>query len=346
MVRRSSQSLIRGVVSFFFVSCFFFQCKCHGQSESCQRAREAYSQNKFSLTTSLLDECRASGNQDPSFLLLAARSYYFLGRYEEASKNARDILSQTPSSAEAMYLLCHIYHRQKNARASLECFTKAAEQRRPSGEDLQSVGLDYVMLDDYPDAIHWLQRAADLDAESAEIWYDLGRARMMQGDNPKAEFALKRSLELDPMSVKAENNLGVTYETENRPAEAIRAYSLAIDWQNTSKNPSEQPFLNLGSLLISQQRAKDAVPLLERAADIAPGDTKTHEQLSRALEGAGNQQRAIAEMQLAVKLDSQNPRLHFELGQMDRRAGRIADSRQELQRSSTLYGAHSTSVDH
>ncbi len=211
---------------------------------------------------------------------------------------------------------------------------------------MQSVGLDYVTLDDYPDPIHWLQRASALDAESPEFWPNLGRARMMQGDNAKAGFALKRSLELDPISVKAENNRGMTCETENRPAEAINAYSLAIDWQNTRKKSGGQPFLNLGSLLISQQRTKDALPLLERAVDIAPGDTKTHEQLSRELEGAGNQQRAITEMQPAVKLDSQNPRLHFEIGQMDCRAGRFADSRQELQRSSTLYGAHSTSIDH
>ncbi len=148
------------------------------------------------------------------------------------------------------------------------------------------------------------------------------------------------------LDLKAENNPGVTSESENRPAEAVEAYNLALDWQNASKNPSAQPFLNLGSLLISQQRANDAVPLLERAVGIAPSDAKTHEQLSRALEGAGDQQSAISEMELAIKLDSQNPRLHFEVGQMYRRAGRLDDSRKELERSSSLYGTHSTPTEH
>lgn len=80
-----------------------------------------------------------------------------------------------------MYLLGHICHRQKKARASLKWFTKAAAKKRPRGQDLQPVGLGYVLLEDYPDAIHWPERAAELKGKSAEIWYDVGRAHMMQG---------------------------------------------------------------------------------------------------------------------------------------------------------------------
>ncbi len=319
---------------------------CPGESDVCVHARSAYAEGQFAKAGSLLEACRVSGNQNTGVLLLEAKSYYFVDDLQRAQELAKELLARSPKSADAMYMLGHVSHRQKNARESLEWFTKAAALKKPSAQDLRSVGLDYVLLDDYHDAIHWLERAAAFDSDSAETWYDLGRARMMQGDFASAEKALKRSLQLEPRLVKAENNLGVTYETENRIEDALNAYRLAIAWQSTSSTPSEQPFLNLGTLLVTHQQGKEAIPLLERAVSIVPTNVKAHEQLARALEMSGDLQRAILEMNRAVTLDSTNARLHFELGQMDRRAGRLEEARKELRLSGELYGAHSTSPDY
>jgi tetratricopeptide (TPR) repeat protein len=261
---------------------------------------------------------------------------------DEAEQFVRKALAEDWQSADALYLLGHILERKGNPRESLEWYTKAAAMRTPQTEDLRSVGLDYVLLNDYPDAIHWLKRATELDSHNAEAWYDLARAHMMHGDSQAAEKALVASLRVRPKSVKAENNLGVVFENENRVPEAIAAYRQAISWDEGEQHPSEQPFLNLGTLLNTQQRAGDAVPLLRRAIGLAPGNVKAHEQLARALEASGALTEALAEMQLAVHLAQAEPRLHFELGQMYRRASKPEEARKELELSQQLYGTHST----
>lgn len=317
-----------------------------GQEDVCNRARAAYAAGRAAEAGPLLDSCRKAVGGDPAILLLEAKSFYRSGQFRETQRLALQVLTQLPASSDAMYLLGHAYERDKRPTESLAWFTKAAAISKPTTEDLRTVALDYVLLDDYPDAIHWLERAVAFDQRNAEAWYDLGRARMMQGDSAAAEKALKTSLQLQPQSAKAENNLGVTFEAENRLSDALQAYRLAIEWQSTSAQPSEQPFLNLGALLITQERSREAVPLLEKAVNLAQDNVKAHEQLARALAQAGELAKALPQMQLAVKLEGGNARLHYELGQMYRRAGRTEEARDELRLSGQLYQSHSTSIDH
>lgn len=111
--------------------------------------------------------------------------------------------------------------------------------------------------------------------------------------------------------VKSENNLGVIYEAQNRPADAAKAYSQAVSWQSGEPHPSEQPLLNYGALLNTQQKAAEATPLLEQAVTIAPTCVKCHEELARAFGQTDNLARAISEMARASTLDPTNPCLHF-----------------------------------
>ena len=277
--------------------------------------------------------------------LAEAKALYRAYRFPEAERLTLQFLGSHPNSPEGIYLLGYIYEREKKATESLQWFTRGAAAEPPTAEDLRTVGLDYALLNDYPDAIHWLSRAVAFDPENSEAWYDLGRADMMQDHFSEAEKALKVALQLRPLSVRAETNLGVTYEAENRFQDAAAAYKLAIEWQRSNSHPSEQPLLNLGTLLVTQQKGAEAIPLLQEAVRIASKNVKAHEQLARGLEQAGHGQAGLDEMRKAVQLDPDNARLHYELGQMDRRAGNSEDARKELHLSGQLYGAHSSGTD-
>lgn len=67
-------------------------------------------------------------------------------------------------------------------------------------------------------------------------------------------------LALGPRDAKAENNLGLIFESEAKVNEALDAYRKAIAWQQQSPRPSEQPYVNLGNLLMEQGRAEEATP--------------------------------------------------------------------------------------
>ena len=278
------------------------------------------------------------GSLLPSDPIVDARRYYNNHQLERAEIILREFLLSNPSSADALYLLGHVLESANQPKKSLEIFNKAATIAKPSGEDLRIAALDYVLLGDYRSSQQWLGRSLELDSNNGEAWYDLARTKMMLGDYIGAEGAMRRALALKPKMVKAENNLGLILEAQNRTAEAAEAYRLAVEWQRSDPHPSEQPLLNYGTLLIDQQKSSEAIPLLEQAIAIAPKDVKGHEQLARALDRQGKQASAIEQMQAAILLDPRNPRLHYQLGRMYRRVGNDKRAKEEMAVSQSLYG--------
>jgi tetratricopeptide (TPR) repeat protein len=110
----------------------------------------------------------------------------------------------------------------------------------PAADDLKVVGLNYVLLDDHRDAIKWLEKAVELGAKNKAAWYHLGRAYYTRSRLLEARKAFLRVLDLDPRDARAENNLGLAFESSAQPSAAIDAYPKAIGWQESSPHPSEQ----------------------------------------------------------------------------------------------------------
>ena len=264
-----------------------------------------------------------------------------------ASRSAVELyLQQQPHSAAALYLLAHLLERDNQARRSLETFTRAAAVKPPTAEDLRVVGLDYVLIDDYIDAVHWLKASVAAEPGREEGWYDLGRALMHEGDFVQAERDFRKALEIDPRLARAFDNLGLSLEGQNRTDEALEAYRGAIAAQEKAPHASEQPLLNLGTLLITKNRAAEAVEPLRKAVELAPSSSRCHEELARAYRETHQEELARAEMERAVALEPANPRFHYQLGQMYRRAGLTDQADAELKLSSDLYGTHSSANPH
>ena len=237
-----------------------------------------------------------------------------------------------PESPSALYKLALVLRLENNPKESLETYTRAAALQKPDAEQLRSVALDYVLLGDYPDAIHWLQTALSLEPHNLEVLYSLGRCFYTQGDYRAAEALYLQVLAIEPHHLKAEENLGLAYDAEGQPEKAEAALRTAADW--AANQPSDEwPFLNLGSVLIDHSRAAEAVPILQRATKIAPKSVACHEKLGRALENSGNIAEGVKELEIAVQLDPNNPAIRFELGRAYRHAGEQEKARAEFARS-------------
>jgi len=244
-------------------------------------------------------------------------------------------LERHPESAPALYKLGLVLRQENKPKESLETYTRAASLQKPDAEQLRSVALDYVLLDDYPDAIHWLQTALSFEPGNVEVLYSLGRCFYTQGDYRKAEALYLRVLAIDPNHLKAEENLGLVYDAENQPEKAEATLRIAAN--RAAKQPSDEwPFLNLGSVLVDHNRAAEAVPVLQIATKIAPKSAPCHEKLGRALENSGNATEGVKELEIAVQLDPRNPGFHFELGRAYRHSGAQEKARAEFALSQEL----------
>jgi Flp pilus assembly protein TadD len=284
----------------------------------------------------------ATGTAQTVCVQESSRQFLVRGQFDAAAKELRQTVAAHQPCAEAHFLLAYALLRQNHPGESLAEYTAAATLRTPTPEDLRNVALDYVLLDDYPDADHWIQRALQADGNDSENWYVLGRIRYSRGRFADAIKAFEHTLVLAPGSVKAENNLGLAYESLNQVDQAADAYRRAIAFGKQSGKESEQPMINLAILLAHRSDLDDALDLLKRAVVLAPEDPRVREQLGHVYFERNELSQAQAELEKAVSLSPADARLHFLLGQVYRREGLSDKAKFEFSRSASLNGTHST----
>jgi tetratricopeptide (TPR) repeat protein len=306
--------------------------------------------------------------------LSEARSLLNKGSASDAERLARNYLLNHPNSGDAHFLLGYILFKEiqseaeRNpgalrdevqaashgpgdsnfqdaaAKASLREFTEGAKYRTPGAFDLKIVALDYVLLGDYADADKWLTRSVQLDPEDEQAWYYLGRTKYNENRFREAIQAFERCLERDPRSVKVEENLGLAYAGLGEIEEAITAYKTAISWQDQPPEKTQQktparsagPYVDMGDLLLDQNRTEEAVPYLQEAVAISPLSAKAHELLGKAYTRLDLFPLAQGELEKAVNLAPRLASLHCMLGPVYRRQGLSGQAQLEFDQCSKL----------
>jgi tetratricopeptide (TPR) repeat protein len=271
--------------------------------------------------------------------LADAGKAFHAGRWVEAERLLRDYLAGQEDSADAHYLLASTLFHEDRPAESLAEYTRAARLRRPGADDLKTVALDYVLAHDYRDADKWMTEAVRLGPEDGEAWYALGRIRYSEEKFDAATEAFQEALKRMPASVKTENNLGLAYEGLDQPEKAMAAYRQAIEWQKNDLQPSEQPYINLGKLLIEKDHAEEALPYLLRAEELSPGNEQTHVVIGKLYQGQGDLKKAQDELRQAVAIAPQDAATHFLLGRIYRSEGLASEADTEFALVAQIYKA-------
>lgn len=303
-----------------------------------ERGQAAFEAHRFADAAPLFAQA-AKEQPRSDALLLEGKSLANVERFPEAEVALRAYAAQHADSSDALYMLGFVLNREDKPAESLKAYTQAAQLSTPKSDDLKLVALDYVLLNDYPDAIKWMRQSVVFDPKNEQAWYGLGRCYYSQSEFKEAQEAFEKALALDPGDVKAEENLGLAYEMGNRPQDAERAYKAALALADSDARTDQWPYLDYGSFLLEHDRPVDAVPVLKRAVAVAPQCAECHGKLGRALARSGHANEGIDELRTAVKLAPKDPRLHYDLGRAYREAGRTEEARAELAVSAKLYGS-------
>jgi tetratricopeptide (TPR) repeat protein len=269
-------------------------------------------------------------------LLYRAKSLVHLEDFAGADQALRAYLQSHRDSSDALYMLGFVLNRENRSADSLAIYAQAAAVTRPTSDDLKIVGLDYALLDDYADAIKWLEKSVALDSQNKDAWYYLGRAYYTRSRLNEARKAFQTVLDLDPSDAKAENNLGLILETEGNVAGAIQAYRKAIAWQEQTSQINEQPYVNLGNLLAEQGRPQEAVGPLEKAVALAPNNAYCHLTLGVFYRKIGATKKARHELLRAAELDPNNAVAHYQLGRLYKDINDLPHAKAEFDRTAEL----------
>jgi len=331
----------------------------------------------FLLITSVWAASPSQSSGQTDALLSDAKTLFRESKFSEADRLVREYLESHPNSADGHFLLGHVLFREiqaeaildrqlalqaqggmggatatpgpslpkdreEKAKASLEEFTAGAKYRNPTAADLKIVAFDYIVLGDYPDADKWLTKMLEWAPNDSDGWYNLGRTKYNENRFAEAISAFQQCLKHDPGNIKAEDNLGLSFAGLGRNEEAAAAYQRAIGWQEQSLAKNSRPYIDLGSLLIDENRPKDAVTFLLQAIEIEPHDSKTHELLGKAYTRLEEFPKAQVELEKAIELSPQTPNLHCMLAPVYRKQGLAERAKGEYDRCAALTGSRST----
>src|SRR5882724_10132609 len=99
---------------------------------------------------------------------------------------------------------------------------------------------------------------------------------------------------------------------------------------------SKLPYLNLGSLLMEQSREGEAIPLLQKAVELAPGDAIGHMKLGTANLRLGKLTDAQRDLERAVQLAPNDAVAHYQLGKLYKQMKALDRAKAEFDRTAEL----------
>jgi tetratricopeptide (TPR) repeat protein len=296
-----------------------------------------------SLQIESRETIQSSTDDDRRAQLQSATQALRANQLNEAETQARSFLAREPGAWDGHFLLGMILFRQGRAAESLAEYTEGAKFHDPGAKDLKIVALDYVLLNDYPDAEKWLAKSLTWDPNDADAWYYLGRTKYGENRFEEAITAFEKCLRLENRNVRAKANLGLSLAGLGRTAQAEAAYREAIAWQADLNVKVAEPYIDLGDLLLDQNRTEDAMLALTQAQAIAPEEPRVPELLGKGLVRQNKFAEARIQLEKAVKLMPGSAADHYLLGQAYRKLGMSDKAKSELDVAATLSNSHSNS---
>lgn len=283
--------------------------------------------------------------QEPPAPLVNAQRLADAGKWSQAETAVRNYLQTQKNSADARYLLGYILFKENKPKNSLAQYATGARDRPPGALDLEAIGSDYFLLEDYANADKWLSQALKQDPASTSVLYLLGRAKYNERHFAQAAQVFAKCLSLNPGNLKAQEYLGRSYEQLGNTKQAIRAYRVAVSLAKSTGSKDAGPYLDLGSMLVEQNQAAESVPYLIQAIRLQSRNAKAHRKLGKADLQLNQFEKARAELEKAVQLNPQNAPTHFLLAETYRKLGLSSKAQEQIARYRALSGTHSAPAD-
>jgi len=162
------------------------------------------------------------------------------------------------------------------------------------------LGRAYVSLKDYQNAIAPLQHVVETTPDNSLARYELGCALVKTGHWSEATSQFEAAVTQMNSSAMMHFYLALVYQQTSRNDEALAEFKDALRW-----DPKNFPAnLLLGRMYIKQQKAADAVPLLQKAATLHPDAIDPHRLLAEAYTQLGREENARRELAEAQRIQA------------------------------------------
>ena len=239
-------------------------------------------------------------------------------------------IETAPNSHALLQALGSVFlARQKPLNAAIAI--KKAEALGPIDNSTRfTLALAYLALERGDWARPELERLAA--AEPANVTYDywLGRIDYDAGHYAAAARRFERVLAADPSSVRAHDNLGLSYDALNEPDRALAHHRKAAELNRAAETKSAWPPLNFAIVLRRGGDLAGAEALLREAIGYEGTLPQAHYQLGMVLEQDDRLEEAVRALELAADRDPTYADPHYALARVYRLLGRANEAQRAL----------------
>ncbi|CAA2102445.1 tetratricopeptide repeat protein [Variovorax paradoxus] len=233
--------------------------------------------------------------EDAGRLLQQGLALHREGRFAEALQVYATLLAHVPGHADALHLTGEALYRQGRPKLALN-YVNGAIARSPHHFYFNTRATIFMQLGLPAEAQQDLRRAIKAQPGYAEAHVNLSAVYRQQKKFRQASEAAAEATRLAPQVPAAWNNAGAIDMEQDRFDEAIAQFqrALALDPNYAAAHK------NIGKIRAHQKDWPAAVDAMARAA-ADPRDLEASFLLSKALQGSGRVEEAIAPMQHAMR---------------------------------------------
>ena len=230
------------------------------------------------------------------------------GARNEAEALCREAVERDPGDINFVALLGSILADSDRLEEAAELLGRAVRSAPGHARAQEDLGTILLNLNRPQDALEHLERAQKLRAPHAPLLHKLGGAYQRLGRMEEAESALKQAAALSPFQAKLEEATRLFVSGHFRESEKL-AQALVRE------NPEDvNAALLLARIAINASCFEDAREILERITQTKPRFVAAWHDLGTVLKELGEYDQAVAVLESALALDTDNAMSHYYLG--------------------------------
>ncbi|PKN16213.1 MAG: PEP-CTERM system TPR-repeat protein PrsT [Deltaproteobacteria bacterium HGW-Deltaproteobacteria-23] len=234
-----------------------------------------------------------------SGLPLKIRAYLLMGKPDRAEELAREIISLRPASAYGYMILASVYESRNDLGRAIAEIKKGLQVDSKNTQAYLVIGNLHAKNRDTAAAMAAFQEALRINPDFAPAVFAQGVLLESLGDRHGAMKKYQETLTKAENFVPAINNLAYLHvDGYGNIQEGLRlAFSgFRQDWENPAIMDT------LGYALLKNGRHNDAQKVLEKSAELMPGNPTVAYHLALAYKAAGARDRALSMLQKALLL--------------------------------------------
>ena len=275
------------------------------------KAYSHYNLREYDAALTWFSRALAEGYTPYEVYKIRWQLYYFKKDYDNALKDAEEVLKQEPSNTNILVTIGDIYQERGMDRESVEAYEKALKLGIEDGDILYRIAFSYGRLGNFAQTeVYGLKAIQKGTRFLGESWYLVATAYQVDKKYSESAEAFERSISAKPELVASYTNLSQVYQILNRYNDAINVLKKGIEL-----NPNDgNMYISLTWLYSLANRHIEAIGVGKKAVELAPNEYMGYTNLCRAYNDAKEYNIAIENCNKALELKPDDGETNFYLG--------------------------------